>query len=756
MMQVKHTTSQIRLFAPSAAPTVTAAGIIRGYVAIWGSPEHRDAYNTWFDRANPPSMALDFLPVPLCLEHGEGEAGKDIIGSVNKVWFDQTGIAFEGRVDRAYPLFGAVIDKIQRALYKTSSGSVPHLVEFDDDGRFVKWPLAELSLTEYPAEDMMPSVTLIRSHFGESYESSAEGAGGSTGEREQARSTTDSHRTMTMPTLAELVQSGNATPEQLIEALLQEPGMTPEKLMQAIGAGNPPSAMSEPSAPAQAPAAAGIQPNAPAIPAPAQPSNNDVLAQIQALLAGRSAPQTPAPAPTALTAQALTEVLRAAFNPPAAQPPTTATPNNPIRSGGQTPGYVNVQVTDPYAHLTPEVMALGYELADAVRGHHKIDLQLSDAYKRAMAEKAMRAKDQGSKAMNDWTVTRSLPWKRADEVMQTAPSGTPDEWVKDYNGTSLWESLRADVKLIDLMKKKGMDEGEIPQGFKGETIPLEGTDPTWYNAPEATDLNAASGMITPTFSSSKYGTGEKSVSVGKLSAAITFSREWQEDNLIAALPEIQRKIRVTGAEQLETILLLGDTATGANVNINLIDSTPAAQPAKPAYTVLNGLFKLPLVTYTNGTLDCLNTMSETLFLQILALMPAKSRNKEKLLYVIDSDSMLVALNIPSVKTKDVNSAATVENGVITRMWGVDLHELPLLTLANTAGKISNTGSNNVRGRGLLIRPDQWVWRWKRRMMTDVVYQGFGDAYLVTAHMRFGVAYRDTDAAKAFVNMKATL
>lgn len=727
--------------APATVNPVT--GIIRGYVAIWGSPDQRDAYFTWFDRANPPHMALDFLPVPLCLEHGEGDAGKGIIGAVNKVWFDDTGIAFEGTLTRAHPLFNDIVGKIVEGLYKTSSGSIGHLVEFDEQGRFVKWPLGELSLTEFPAEDRMPSVTLIRS-MPPSYESTGESSEGTTARTEQQSRSIDSHRTTHM-SLAELVQSGNATPEQLIQALLEEPGMTPEMIMQACNAAQPPSSMSTgPATPAM-----GIQPNAPAVPS-AQPSNQDVLAQIAALLNGRSAPQTPAPQPPAsLTPQAITEALRNAFaNPP--QQPT----HDPIRRGGQGSAPVNVEVVDPYAHLTPEQMALGYELVQAVRGASNRDL--SDNFKKALAYKAMRLKETGDRAMNDYAVVRSLPYKRADEVMQTAPGGTRDEWIKDYNGTSLWENLRAAVKLIDLMKSKGMDEGEIPQGFTGETMPLEGADPTWYNAPEATDVNAASGNATPTFSTSKYGTGEKTISVGKLSAAIPFSREWQEDSLIAALPEIQRKLRVSGAEQLETLLLLGDTATGANTNINLIDGTPAAVPAKPAYTVMNGLFKLPLVTYTAGTLDCLNTMSETLFLQILAMMPSKARNKEKLLYVIDQDSMLVALNMPSVKTKDVNSAATIENGVLTRMWGIDLHGLDLLTLANAAGKISATGSNNVKGRGLLIRPDQWVWRWKRRMQTDVAYVGFSDSYMVTAHMRLGLAYRDTDAAKAFVNLKATL
>ena len=32
----------------------TIQGICRGYVAIWGDPEHRDAFQTYFDASRPP------------------------------------------------------------------------------------------------------------------------------------------------------------------------------------------------------------------------------------------------------------------------------------------------------------------------------------------------------------------------------------------------------------------------------------------------------------------------------------------------------------------------------------------------------------------------------------------------------------------------------------------------------------------------------------------------------------------------------
>ena len=63
--------------------TDEAQGIIRGYGFIWGSPEHRDSYQTWFDKEAPPEAGLDFVPKMLMYEHGfDGGIKKDIIGRV--------------------------------------------------------------------------------------------------------------------------------------------------------------------------------------------------------------------------------------------------------------------------------------------------------------------------------------------------------------------------------------------------------------------------------------------------------------------------------------------------------------------------------------------------------------------------------------------------------------------------------------------------------------------------------------------------
>jgi hypothetical protein len=373
-----------------------------------------------------------------------------------------------------------------------------------------------------------------------------------------------------------------------------------------------------------------------------------------------------------------------------------------------------------------------------------------------------------------YAVIRSFPaegraMRRANEVSQmdinyirsgeimNGGSTQGAEWIDEVQGTTLWEFIRQETPIYDAMLAKGMDEQELPQGFNSETIPLEGADPSWYVAAGAANVDANSGNATPTYASSKFGTGEANVTVAKLSTALFFQRELEEDSIINIVQEANRKIRISATEQIEFILILGDTATTINTNINLRDGTPATAPTKPSYTLLNGLFKLPLITNTANARDVGAAFNDVDFLQTLALLPGKYRNaREKLLWIMDSDSALAAANITVFKTRDVYSKATLEEGNLMSIIKIDVMESGQIGLANTSGFVSATPGNNTTGRIGLVRPDQWASRWKRRIQTDVFYDSYADVTRITAHLRWGLAFRDNEASALMYNVPVTL
>jgi hypothetical protein len=117
------------------------------------------------------------------------------------------------------------------------------------------------------------------------------------------------------------------------------------------------------------------------------------------------------------------------------------------------------------------------------------------------------------------------------------------------------------------------------------------------------------------------------------------------------------------------------------------------------------------------------------------------------------------MELPEVKTKDVNSAATVENGFLRQAYGVkiipswQMHRTSTVRKANTAGKVDvDTVGNNTTGSILAVRWDQWKQAYKRRMTMEVTRRPESDSWEIVALARLGLAYRDTEAAAISYNV----
>lgn len=810
-------------------------GQIEGYIARWGSPLERDSYGTWFDRDSPPDMALDFLPFPLAYEHGQdGTVKREIIGSVESIWFDDVGIAFSGYLNRAAKAFPKVVSEILGKKLFTSSATAGHIADFDDDGRFVTWYLVELSLTGNPSEAKMPYVTLVRSgstHHNliltpdQNPEGKRDASGG---DAHGQRSLLDTLRSAIMPLDTMLTpEAQDASLDTLLAAIVEEYGA--EAVTQLINQLASPSIEDETmlseldaedlesideivddvveaaveeieggNLDIEEVIEEAVEEVLEAIAEEDMPDVEEYLltravtararVKITQRLVGRARRATGGKSGKGknkrsrrransvhdpVTANALaalerkiTQALRSRQ-----EAPPTRQPNNPRTPGGSMRNQppTKITVSSKFDRLTADQMALGFIMLRSRNKNADIEQVVSPEYMRAMAYKTAMLIDKQDPAATDFAVVRSFPFRgdgrntRAAEVMQSRPdfmniatradevmdggANEGAEWVGELQGTSLWEFIRQETPIYQQFLKMGMDEQELPQGFNSESIPLEGSDPTWYVAAGAQNVDAASGNATPTYAPSKFGTGESVVTVAKLSTAMFFQRELEEDSIIAIVPEANRKIRVSATEQIEYILINGDTALTANTNINLRDGTPPGAPTRPSYTLLNGLLKLALITNASNSRDTSTALTDVDFMSTLALMPGRMRqDRAKLLFIIDSDTALAAANIDTLKTRDLYAYPTLEEGILMQIIKIKVMESGQMPLANAAGFVSATPGNNIYGRIALARPDQWASRWKRRIQTDVHYDGYSDTTRITAHLRWGMAYRDNEAA----------
>jgi hypothetical protein len=341
---------------------------------------------------------------------------------------------------------------------------------------------------------------------------------------------------------------------------------------------------------------------------------------------------------------------------------------------------------------------------------------------------------------------------KANELNQSTLASYGDEWVGVAYSTMLWDKIRTLAGVVSRIPAV-----EIPQGSESVIIPTGSTSPTFYKVAQASaqDTNTL-GKVTYTVTSSKMGTTNQTLSVGKLGARAIYTGELQEDSLIDWAAELRRDLTNEGAEVLESLVIDGDSDASASTNINDIAGTPASTDY---FLVLDGFRKLALVTNTANSRSA-GTLTVEDFLETIKLMGLAGKNamqKDAVSFIVDSWTHWKALELPEVKTRDVFAQPTIENGNLTGLYGYDImaaHNMHRPSAdatygrkANTSGKLDqDTAANNTTGSILAVRWDQWKLGWKRRMTIETQRIPQADATDVVLLMRVGLQYRDTDAA----------
>lgn len=347
--------------------------------------------------------------------------------------------------------------------------------------------------------------------------------------------------------------------------------------------------------------------------------------------------------------------------------------------------------------------------------------------------------------------------KAATDPMYTGASPMSD-WVGTAYSGVLWEKIRGQVAIA-----QKIPSDVVPDGYSSKYWPLESTDFTWYKTAEASSSDATLKVPAATVTVSQLATGSKQITIGKMGARGLYTEEANEDSLIAFAPQARDQLVKSGAEYLEHVLIDGDVETSANKNINTIASTPAG--TEP-YLLFDGFRKLALVTNTANSRSAgagfaVEDYKETL--RLLGTAGLAGADPTMVGFIQDFNVMWAALEIPELKTKDVHSAATIEDGFLRRVYRVPVYDSYFMHFlsagsgyerrANTSGKIDQgTAANNSSGSILAVRFDQWKLAYKRRMTIEVERKPEFDGYAITAWMRFGFAYRDTEACAITYNV----
>ena len=132
-----------------------------GYGVLWGSPDQRDLVGEWFA---PDTEELDVVwralgRIPALYSHAGDDLLKSApVGVIDVMSADEVGLWVEGQLDLHNKYLSAIQELMERGVLFFSSGTFPRARRVGKDGKILRWPIIEVSLTPAPAEPRMLDV----------------------------------------------------------------------------------------------------------------------------------------------------------------------------------------------------------------------------------------------------------------------------------------------------------------------------------------------------------------------------------------------------------------------------------------------------------------------------------------------------------------------------------------------------------------------------------------------------------------------
>lgn len=669
----------------------------------FGSPNDRDSDGEYFDAAT--NLHLDKFPTPPAVYyHGGGQATPQYIGRVVSHEAKSEGVWFRVVLDRAHELARRVWEAAQKGAAYASSGSIIHLVRKAADGHIVEWPLAELSIFD------------------------------SEGGKQPANK-----RAIALPALKAVYEAAGISLPYIEPEPEDEADGTPEDADASRGA---PETESEKAT----------------NPVELAQENHEMTPEEIAALAAKAAKDAIDADRAARQAEQEAEVARKAELEEAAQKAVDAYKEetaeaNRLRGGA--PYVKQFANLDAYDNVSDEDLAFALGVLSAAKSAGRSRSGPSeDAYKAMGVRLAESTKPEHREAQSAMKA-RGLSLK-ANELNQSILASFGDDWVGIEYSRNLWRAVSESSNIIGRIPSV-----VVPQGAESIYIPVESTPPTFYKVAQASaQASNTLGAVVNTIPTSKMGTDDTTLSVGKLGAASIYTGELEEDSFIPWASELRMALEREAAAVLESLVIDGDTVLTATTNINDVGNAQA-QTGTEYYLVMDGFRKLALLgnsaanARSAGALDIFDYLDTA---KLLGLKGSYAINKQAVSFIQSADVADWCLRMPEVMTMDVlGPRATIENGNLTSVWGFEVINTPNMHRANqdatyglatnSAGKIDlDTAANNLYGGILLVRWDQWRLGWKRRIRFEIERFPRADATGIVATMRVGMINRDDDAA----------
>lgn len=656
------------------------AGWVKAGAKAWeldvlGAP-YRGPYNgkdsdgDWF--SSQTDFWLDKIGRrPIVHYHGWDSEGTptdpEVIGQEIGYEVKADGVWFKVLLDEASKTAAAIWEAAKKGFARASSGAISHLVRpLNEHGHIDLWPIAEISLMDiskgnYPANSYAVALPVLKAVY----------------KAANLTLTIDSDASV------EAQQGVEAPAEETQTTVLQESEMpTMDEILAAID---------------QREAAKAEVERIKALEAKA--------AELDAL----KAQQTAAPAPGTQQIQRLP---------------------NPAQEAAP----AQISVSSRYDAYSVGQLGLGFDMLKArgivpslemYRALHAKALKMVDSPD-YYAHNILRAQDgrilrefnpaehqaaaQAVKAINPMQLAGPAV-KVGDEVMYSTQASYGNDWVPAMWSPELWDLVRNGAPVLSQFRQV-----EVP----GEslTIPtLAGKTTLYKTAQTANQSQLAETAATATLT--KASTGSVTLTPVKGTAWLEWTGELSEDSIVPVLPSLQMAMAQDIQEQVDEILISGDTDTA---NTNISDTGNGSISTAWHILIANGLRDHALAN--SNTVD-VGAMDATKFLAVkrkLGTNGVNAINMQRCFWIFDPAFYDTALALGEALTAEKRSSnvGTFEDGLLTRVYGAPVIVSDRYGKTDASGKIHNTTNNNSKGSFLLVRTDRWLVGFGRRIVIEAL------------------------------------
>jgi HK97 family phage major capsid protein len=391
-----------------------------------------------------------------------------------------------------------------------------------------------------------------------------------------------------------------------------------------------------------------------------------------------------------------------------------------IRFGRQVPELVGTK----YGRLgwTPADVEFCYDLLRAAKESGRSKRGPSDELERtfkAVTEgrymETALVRGDGHRQLEDmWRAGRfpsRVDYERAVRAMDTAESGFGSQLIGAQYVSELWTGAQAKSRVFALINSFTMTD---PTAY----LPVEADLPELLFVSESTASNSSN------YTTTKTGSNRVQVDAKKFVIHQMWSGEMEEDSIIPYIPFLRAQASRSLGHYYDSLVLNGDTTNAGTGNINLDDADPADTKH---YLAFDGIRHAGIVDNTSNKADIAGALALSHFKAQFGRMLSTTYKHDwghpddpsDLIYVADPETADAISFFDECLTVDkFGPGATILTGQVGKLLNHPVISSIDVSKTEADGKVSTTGSNNVKGQVVTFNRNGCVVGNRRNVMVE--------------------------------------